>query len=156
MNMKRIGNNSGVKSSKAELQRRLSIIMELLSKKLRRSEIIEYCMENEDWDITPQTIGLYINRAKGEITKSVRKSAMQNLAESVMDLKELYRAALKKEEYGTCLRVRKELNSVLEVSRSSTLAGEKDNTFELNSEIEDMIKDVTPSRKSRAKGGSGE
>jgi len=72
---------------------------------------------------------------------------MQNPAESVMDLKELYRRTYKEGDYRTALAVRRELNRVLEVSRTATMTGGKEEAEELNSELEDMIRDVTPTRK---------
>ena len=148
--MNRIQYYKSEKSTKAELQRRVAIVLELLSRKMKRSEIIEYCLdESLGWDVTPATIGKYINRAKGEITKSVKKSALQNLSESVMDLKELYRKCYQREDYKTALAVRKELNAVLEVSRGSVIDTGTEQE-ELSDELEAMIKDVTPTRSGRA------
>jgi len=101
--------------------------------------------------VTAATIGKYINRAKGEITKGVRKSALQNLAESVMDLKELYRCSYNEGDYRTALSVRRELNRVLEVTRSGVASATTDETGELSEELEAMIRDVTPTRSGKAR-----
>lgn len=148
--MSLITSTSNNKSDKAEIQRRIAYVMELLSRKYKRSQILEHCLNETDWNVTSNTIGKYINRAKGELVNEIRKSAVQNMAESVMDLKELYRQAYSAGDIKTALAVRKELNAVLEV-RISSIAATADEDDGISAELEQMVRDVTPTRSGRAR-----
>lgn len=137
------GNN---KPSKAELQRRIAIVMDLLAQKYKRSEIYDYIINESDWGVTYATMRMYINRAKGEIAKAIQRSAYQNLGESMLDMRYLYRRALDQGDVKTALAVRKEMNTVLHVGEGGEPV-DVTNTESSDIELENMLADVSPSRK---------
>ena len=139
------------KSTKAELQRRVAYIMSLLSKNYKRSQIIEHVLQSCNWNVTSNTIGKYINRAKGELVKEIRKSAVQHLAKSVMQYEDLYDKAYAESDWRAALAARKELDRVLNVG-ADKLDQDLENAEEgLDDEIEALIRDVTPTRSGKAK-----
>ena len=139
------------KSTKAELQRRIAYVMELLAKNYKRSQIMEHVLNECDWGVTTNTIGKYINRAKGELVKEIRKSAVQHLAKSVMQLEDLYNRCYQDEDYRGALAVRKHLDEVLGVSADKLESSLEDAEESLDDELESLIRDVTPTRSGRAK-----
>lgn len=139
------GNHNG-KPSKAELQRRIAIIMDLLARKYKRSEIYDYIINESDWGVTYATMRMYINRAKGEVAKAIQRTAYQNLGESMLDLRYLYRQALEAGDIKTALAVRKEMNSVLQVGSGAEPVDVTPGSSG-DQELENMLADVTPSRK---------
>jgi len=142
-------NKKGNKPSKAELQRRIAIVTDLLARKFKRSEIYEYIRNETDWNITHNTMYMYINRAKGEISKAIQRNAMENLAESMMDMRHLYRKALEAEDLKTALAIRKEMNAIMDVNIHRIEPTEVGGG-EMSNELEGMISDITPARKRQA------
>lgn len=137
------------KPSKAEIQRRVALISELLAKKYKRSEIYEYIRNETDWNVTHGTMYRYINQAKGQIAQAISRNAWQNLAESMMDLRHLYRQALESGDLKTALAVRKEMNSVMQVSLENSMNDVTERAG-IDDELDTMIADVTPMRKAKA------
>lgn len=141
----------GIKPSQAELQRRVAIVSDLLARKYKRSEIYEYIRNETEWNVTHSTMYTYINKAKAEIAKAVQRNAWQNLAESITDMRYLYRQALESGDIRTALAVRKEMNGVLAVSMESvapTDVTERDE--QMSDEIEGMLTDISPMRQRKA------
>jgi len=138
-------------STKAELQRRIAYVMDLLAKNYKRSQIIEHVHNECEWNVTSNTIGVYINRAKGELVKEIRKSAVQHLAKSVMQLEDLYVKCYEEQDYRGALAVRKHMDDVLGVSADKLEKGLEDVEEDLDDELEALVRDVTPNRKKRAR-----
>lgn len=143
------------RAGKAELARRITIVSDLIAKKFRRSEIVEYCLNELEWPVSSQMVYSYIKRAKDQIVKMLEKSVEQNMAESVMDLKHLYRKALEAEKYNTALNIRKEMNRVLHVGELEYRPEGADGGREISEELENMISDLAPARRKLIKPGGG-
>jgi hypothetical protein len=102
------------KSSKAEIQARIDTVIELIARKYKRSQIVEYLRSNHaDWRATIPTIDKYIRTARDQIVDQMRATKDELRSEAVNDLRFLYKRALESDDLQMALRVRKELNELL-------------------------------------------
>lgn len=135
------------KTSKAELNRRVAIVQEMIAKKMRESEIIEHILQSQsDWKVKPQTVRVYIKRAKEDLVRQLRRHSAAMIAESLMDLNYLYKKALDDDDLKTALAVRKEKNNLLALYGMTAQGDEKEDHRQTDSEIDAMLRDVTVSQ----------
>ena len=136
--------SSRTKSTNAELQNRIDIVIDCLSKKMKRAQIINLCLtEYKDWDIGYTTVDNYLRKARNQMIEQVNATRQELRSEAANDLRYLYKKCLDEGDYSTALRVRKELSDMflLKGAAIDPPLGlkEKDVTEALPDEIENMF-----------------
>ena len=119
------------KINNAELQSRYDLIITLIAKGLKRSQIL-INPTVMSWRMSNATIDKYLQKAKGEIIENSQQARTEHLARGVMNLDYLYKCALDTLEFDdetgkpigdnvlpvvkSCLDIQKEKNRLLQLS----------------------------------------
>lgn len=102
------------RSTSAELQDRIDVVIELLARKFKRAQIIEFCGTNfSTWEVGPKTIDSYIKRAHAQLLEQMITTRTELRSEAVNDLRYLYKKALEADDTRAALAVRRELTDML-------------------------------------------
>jgi len=102
------------KSMKADILDRVDIIIDMLSRKMKRAQILAECMEAyPEWNVGQGSIDRYIAKARAVMTDQVAATRQELRGEAVNDLRYIYLKALEAKDYTVALRARKDLSDLL-------------------------------------------
>ncbi len=95
------------KSGDAEMEIRISIVVDMLLSGLRRREILQNISTNEalKWDVSDRQIDDYIRQANEEISKIAEKDKDKTYRKVKSRLEFLYRKSIEVKDYKTALVV---------------------------------------------------
>lgn len=106
-NPKRGGRLSGV-----EVTNRISQVIDLLALDYERREIILWVQEETDWKVAKATIDGYIMKARARIRRFVDEPLEDSKSRAILELKAIYKAAIRLDSLGIALAARKELSKM--------------------------------------------
>jgi hypothetical protein len=101
------------KASKEELLHRIETILELLSLRKTRAEIIEYVEGETDWNVSAGQVDNYIRRARDEIESKVEQRAARLIGECLLDYETIYKLSMRDKQYMVALKAREMLDKRL-------------------------------------------
>jgi len=102
------------KSMKADVLDRVDIIINMISRKMKRAQIIAECRKAySEWNVSDGSIDRYIAKAHEVLTDQVQATRQELRGEAANDLRYIYIKALEKEDYAVALRARKDLSELL-------------------------------------------
>jgi len=98
------------KSTKSEIEARVSKVIDLLCMGLSRSEIVQYSAK--EWGIAPRQGDEYIAKATAELKKRAAFDRDEELAKARERLTWLYKKCISVQDFQRALAVQKELNAL--------------------------------------------
>jgi hypothetical protein len=100
------------KSTSAEIDDRLTVVMNLIAEEKTRSEILQYC--SKKWNISDRQVDEYVSRARkirnDEYIEKYRESIVYK---SVKRLEDLYQKNYENEDYTECRNIVLKQNELL-------------------------------------------
>lgn len=102
------------KSSTVEIERRVGIIIALITSGVTsRRNIQQYIANKEKWDISNSQIDVYIKRATTFFTNMSQHDNAKEIGIAKGRFDDLYMKSLNISDYKTCLAIQKERNGLL-------------------------------------------
>ena len=144
-----------MKSTKIEVEMRVTIILEMLSRRMTRRKILLHIHENfKDWHVGPKTIDYYISKAHQVMMRRIDKDRDLILAEHMNDLNEIYKQSLDDGKLQIALAVKKEVAKMYNLEpqiegrqKMKMIKEEGDDKHEIPSEIQQAIDTVVEAKK---------
>ena len=122
------------RTTKAEHERRITKMVELLALGLTRGEIIQYASEHTKWGVVDRTIDSYIQHATEVFKKAAKTDRAKAIGRSKVRLNILFKRNMKITDYKAALQVIKteaELLGLNEPQRKE-ITGDQDVVIKVN------------------------
>lgn len=107
-----------VKPTKAETNKRMSIIQELVLQCWPRRTICQYVSQKTDWNVTDRSIDRYVKKVREEIKQSSAWDKDLEVGKALRQLDDLYRRCMKISDYKTALQVLRQRTELLQLKHS--------------------------------------
>lgn len=100
-----------VKSNNAEVTQRVHQVYTMVVSGIDTHQILQYASDN--WNVSDRTTFSYIAKANKLLAKQSETIRDAELGKAMARLNNLYKSALKIQDFKTCLAVQKEINALL-------------------------------------------
>jgi hypothetical protein len=101
-------------STKAEVEKRIDLVYELLVlKRYRKSEILRFISENEGWRVSQRQVENYISAATERLKKLSMKTREEWLKETKERIEDIYAMAYNKGSISECRMILETENRIL-------------------------------------------
>ncbi len=133
------------KATNAEMERRITLIISLVIRGMKRREIIKYCMEKTDWKVSEHAIDKYLKRAAMVLKKIAEKDRQEEFGIAITRLVGLWNAAVNEGDIKTALAIQKEISETfgLKTTKIETTTKTK---IEIDKDMKDAIKETIRKR----------
>jgi hypothetical protein len=99
------------KIDKVESAQRTNQVFTMLVNGASTSEVLQYA--SEKWQLTGRAVYNYVQKANKLIEKQAETKRSTEMGKAMARLNNLYKSALKVQDFKTCLAVQKEINTLL-------------------------------------------
>ncbi len=104
-----------IKSDTITKMRRVKKIFDMIILGMNKYEIIQYTMNNLEWNVTDRTIYNYIGEAETQLRKLAKNDQKKELGKAKRRLDQLYSKSLKNMDVKTALNVVQEASKLLDL-----------------------------------------
>ncbi len=139
-------NTGGKRLSSVEITNRVSQVIDLLALDYERREIIQWVNEKTDWKVAKGTIDGYIRKARARIARFVDEPLEDSKARAILELKAIYKAAIRTDSLGIALNARKELSKMQGLYGEEYTVSQPE--LEEDADIDDLLQDLAPAAQS--------
>jgi len=104
--------------TKAERNKRVTLVTELLLNGLTRREIIQYIRKRKEWAVGDRMIDRYIAAANKWIEEQANVKRTHEFGLAIARLNNLYKRSMAISDYKTALAIQREITSLLGLERN--------------------------------------
>lgn len=108
----------GFKPNKAETNKRMSIIQELVLQCWPRRLICQYVSQKTEWNVTDRSVDRYIRKVQKELRESSAWEKDLEVGKALRQLDDLYRRTMKISDYKTALQVLRQRTELLQLKHT--------------------------------------
>lgn len=110
-----------MKATKAELEHRITIVLDLIARRFTRKRIISHIKEeHKDWNVKPGMIDIYCAKAREIMYEKMDRQRDEILAEAINDLERLYTEAIKNDDLAEARRIIIDKTKLYEVYKGTS------------------------------------
>jgi hypothetical protein len=107
------------KATNVQLEERVAIVFEALTKGVSTTEMLQYVAAKHDWKVNGRQVYNYIQKANEKFKKLADKKKDVEFGKAITRLSMLFEKSLKIQDFKTCLSIQKEINTMFGNHESS-------------------------------------
>lgn len=127
----------GKKVTKAEKEKRVSVIMQLICNGLGYNEICQYVSSKLDWDVSTRTISRYIRVASSYFIEKANIDRDKEIGKAIERLEHLLKNAMSIKDLRFALQIMQEMNKLLGLYEAVKVNMEHSGEVELIIDVEE-------------------
>ena len=104
---------AGKRVQSAEIEKRVTLVYDMLAIGSSRAKILEYVRNKTDWGVSRATVDNYIAKANTLFEENAEIHRARELGKALSRLNSLYQKTLQIQDFARCLAVQRELNQLL-------------------------------------------